>query len=175
MLIWFLLLISNSHICTINIGNWCLRNLRLWDWNKIIQLHRSTAVFFKHCMASLAFLHQLVNEKMEAVQVWERRTIKKLHVQVLLQTLKMRARDPAQLQGWGFGNPARAVLCDCTAALGWLQTPLVWQGISGMLEVPAGWPVGLWLQHRWTPEGALGNGGDCSTLREGSCKTSVSS
>lgn len=75
-------------------------------------------------MASLGFLHQLVNEKMEAVQVWERRTIKKLHVQVLLQTLKIRPRDPAQL------HPGMGVWESCQGSALWLhsclglQTPL---------------------------------------------------
>lgn len=43
-------------------------------------------------MASLGFLHQLVNEKMEADQVRERRVTKELNVQVLLQPLKIRPR-----------------------------------------------------------------------------------
>lgn len=43
-------------------------------------------------MASLGFLHQLVNENMEADEVWERRTAKELNVQVLLQPLKTRPR-----------------------------------------------------------------------------------
>lgn len=67
-------------------------------------------------MASLGLLHQLVNEEMEAVQVWERRTIKKLSVQVLLQTLKIRPRDPAQLQGWGVWE-----LCQGSALWLWLH------------------------------------------------------
>lgn len=108
---WSLLSINNSHICTINIRNRCLRNLTLWDWNKIIQLHRSTAALFKHCMASLGFLHQLVNEKMEAVQMWERRIVKELNVQVLLQPLKLRPhlfKKDSSGMGHRSGNPVPA-------------------------------------------------------------------
>lgn len=52
-------------------------------------------------------------------------------------------------------------------------------GFLWCLEVGAGWPVGLWLRSPWNTKGlprtALGNAGDCSTLQEGSGKTSVSS